>query len=377
MNDAEAVTAADGSVGLVEAHTFVYQKPFTFEDGQSLPEIRLRYETYGQLNKTKSNAIMVCHALSGDHHCAGVHDVRDRKPGWWDLMVGPGKPIDTRRFFVICSNCLGGCNGSTGPVSINPETQKRYNLTFPAVSIADMVRAQSYLCDFLGIDQLHCVIGGSMGGMQVLQWAIDFPERVRNIIPLATTGRQNAQIIGFNAVGRSAIVHDPKWQKGNYSSGDGPDVGLAVARMMAHITYLSNEGMQHKFGRSRRNDAKGHDFLDVEFEVESYLRYQGRTFVGRFDANSYLYLTKALDHFDLYGEDNDLEQSLSCVKARVLIVGFTSDWLYPPSENRAIVHALLRCGKEASYAEVSMNQGHDSFLIHSSELFKLVTAFLS
>ena len=249
MNDAEAVTAADGSVGLVEAHTFVYQKPFTFEDGQSLPEIRLRYETYGQLNKTKSNAIMVCHALSGDHHCAGVHDVRDRKSGWWDLMVGPGKPIDTRRFFVICSNCLGGCNGSTGPVSINPETQKRYNLTFPAVSIADMVRAQSYLCDFLGIDQLHCVIGGSMGGMQVLQWAIDFPERVRNIIPLATTGRQNAQIIGFNAVGRSAIVHDPKWQKGNYSSGDGPDVGLAVARMMAHITYLSNEGMQHKFGK--------------------------------------------------------------------------------------------------------------------------------
>jgi len=378
MNDAETAlpAASPGDVGLVEYHDFHSDEPFAFERGGRLEEgITLRYETYGHLDKTRGNAILICHALSGDHHCAGIHSIEDRKPGWWNNMIGPGKPIDTNRFYVICSNCLGGCQGSTGPVSINPATGKRYATDFPALTIRDMVAAQARLIEHLGIGRLFCVVGGSMGGMQALQWAIDYPERVGRILPMASTARQSAQAIAFNEVGRSAILRDPKWQDGHYEPGDGPDVGLAIARMMAHITYLSDVGLEEKFGRSRQVDRPSKELFDIEFEVESYLRYQGQSFVSRFDANSYLYLTKALDRFDLYGPGG-LEQTLAPMKARVLVVGFTSDWLFPPGQNRNIVHALLRLGKHATYAEVSMDLGHDSFLVDAPGLYDLVRAFL-
>ena len=377
MNDAEKIVHEDpGEVGLVEFHDFVSEQPFVFEQGGKIPAVTIRYETYGRLNPAKDNAILICHALSGDHHCAGIYSLQDRKPGWWNAMIGPGKPIDTSRFFVVCSNCIGGCQGSSGPSSLNPGTGQPYQLDFPLVTIADMVRAQKLLIEHLGIAELYCVIGGSMGGMQALQWAIDYPDVVRSVLGLATTARQNAQAIAFNEVGRVAITHDPAWQGGAYSAGRGPDVGLSIARMMAHITYLSDKGMDEKFGRNRRTgDATGKQF-DIEFEVEGYLRYQGKSFVNRFDANSYLFLTKALDRFDLYGSGGQLEDAFSHVQSRILIVGFTSDWLFPPEQNKAIVHALLRCGKAATYAELNMDLGHDSFLIESPELFTLVSSFL-
>lgn len=368
-----------GEIGLVQPRDFHSPKPFRFRSGQMIPELTLRYETYGQLNQQRDNAVLVCHALSGDHHCAGIHSIHDRKPGWWDNLIGPGKPLDTNRFFVICSNCLGGCQGSTGPASPHPETGQPYHLDFPLVTIADMVEAQYLMVtEGLGLPSLAAVIGGSMGGMQVLQWGIAFPGFVRKLLPLATTARQSAQAIAFNEVGRLAIMQDPHWQEGRYSSEKGPDVGLAVARMMAHITYLSDAGLQEKFGRDRvdqtTNSARSH--FDAEFQVESYLRYQGQSFINRFDANSYLYLTKALDRFDLYGPEGRMEDQLRAIEAETLVVGFTSDWLFPPDQNRAIVHALLRCGKHASYAEINMSLGHDSFLVHAPELYKLVRSFL-
>lgn len=294
-------------------------------------------------------------------------------------MVGPGKPIDTSNYFVICSNVLGGCQGSTGPGSINPKTGDRYNLEFPKLTVRDMVRAQALLVDGLGIDTLHAVIGGSMGGMQTLQWAIDYPDRVGRYIALACGARHTAQAIAFNDTGRQAIISDPDWQQGNYPKDAGPDRGLAVARMMAHITYLSDVGMESKFGRKRRfEDSPREDFddFDVEFEVESYLRYQGQSFVSRFDANTYLYLTKALDRFDLHGPVS-LDETLSKVTAPGLVIGFTSDWLYPPQGNREVVEALLRLGKQATYAELAMDLGHDSFLVRAPKLYKLIDHFLS
>lgn len=364
------------NIELVQYKSFTYRRTFVFQEGETLPEFTLRYETYGQLNAEKSNAILICHALSGDHHCAGIYHLQSRKKGWWDHIIGLDKPIDTNKYFVICSNCLGGCQGSSGPSSINPQTNQRYNLSFPSVSIEDMVRAQRCLIDHLGITSLHCVIGGSMGGMQALQWAILFPDMVRKIIAMATTARHSAQAIAFNAVGRSAIMQDTQWEAGNYPPEKGPEVGLAVARMMAHITYLSDRGMENKFGRNRRNNSPQSDIFDNDFEVEHYLRYQGKSFVSRFDANSYLYLTRAVDRFDLYGEEGHLEDSMSKIKARTLIIGFSSDWLYTPEQNRTIVHALLRCGKQASYAHMAMEHGHDSFLVHSPELYHLVNRFL-
>ncbi|QYY36944.1 homoserine O-acetyltransferase [Ruficoccus sp. ZRK36] len=380
MNDAEAAPVLDeGEVGLVEYHDFVCKEPFTFEEGGQLPGFTLRYETYGKLNAARDNAIFIFHALSGDHHCAGVYSLQDAKPGWWNNMIGPGKPIDTLKYFVVGSNCLGGCQGSTGPSSINPATGKRYGLSFPQVSIRDMVRAQRRLLDHLGIEKLHCVIGGSMGGMQALQWAIEYPDRVNSLLAMATTSRQSAQAIAFNEVGRSAIVQDPGWHEGDYEPGKGPNVGLAVARMMAHITYLSDEGLSRKFGRVRKREAESGSqggFFDVEFEVESYLRYQGKSFVNRFDANTYLYFTKALDRFDL-GKGGPLEKAFENLQARALVVGFTSDWLFPPGQNRDIAHAMLRSGKNASYAELNMDLGHDSFLIRAPELYELVSGFLT
>ena len=375
MNDSEqtAVPSDEGEVGIVEYQDFVSPGPFHFESGGSIPELRLRYETYGRLNEAKDNAILICHALTGDHHCAGVYSMDERKLGWWNFMIGPGKPINTSEYFVICSNTIGGCMGSSGPRSINPETRAPYNLGFPKITVRDMVRAQALLLDHLGIDSLHSVVGGSMGGMQTMQWVIDYPDRVRSYIALACCARHNAQTIAFNDTGRQAIITDPNWQLGNYTADSGPDQGLAVARMMAHITYLSDKGMEDKFGRKRRAAAEEH--FDVEFEVESYLRYQGQSFVTRFDANSYLYLTKALDRFDLHNPVS-LDDTLSAVTASGLIVGFTSDWLYPPQGNRELVEALLRLGKDASYAELEMDYGHDSFLVRAPKLYDLIRSFL-
>ena len=378
MNDSEKapLIPEEGEVGFVEHQDFVSEHPFEFVYGGKIPELRLRYETYGHLNAAKDNAILICHALSGDHHCAGVHDIEERKLGWWNFMVGPGKPIDTSRYFVICSNVLGGCQGSSGPGSIHPKTGKPYNLDFPKLTVQDMVKAQSLLIDSLGIDCLHAVIGGSMGGMQTLQWAIDFPERVGRYIALASGARHTAQAIAFNDTGRQAIIADPMWKQGAYDPNEGPDRGLAVARMMAHITYLSDAGMESKFGRKRRNVDESKEHFEVEFEVESYLRYQGASFVSRFDANTYLYLTKALDRFDLHSPDS-LDTTLNKVTAPGLVVGFTSDWLYPPQGNREIVESLLRIGKNATYAELTMDFGHDSFLVRAPKLYELIHSFLS
>lgn len=377
MNDSEQapLISEEGEVGLVEHQDFVSKHPFNFVSGASIPELRLRYETYGHLNAAKDNAILICHALSGDHHCAGAYDIVERKLGWWNFMVGPGKPIDTSRYFVICSNVLGGCNGSSGPGSTNPETNRPFNLDFPKLTIQDMIIAQSLLIDSFGIDKLHAVIGGSMGGMQTLLWAIEFPERVGRYIALASGARHSAQAIAFNDTGRQAIIADPNWKQGTYEPEQGPDLGLAVARMMAHITYLSDVGMESKFGRRRRDCEDSIEHFQVEFEVESYLRYQGSSFVSRFDANTYLYLTKALDRFDLHSP-NSLDETLSVIKAPGLVVGFTSDWLYPPQGNREIVEALLRLGKNATYAELAMDFGHDSFLVRAPRLYELIQAFL-
>ncbi len=375
--NSETLTAADpGEVGLVRYEDFEYTQPFTCKDGHTLPGFTLRYETYGRLNKDRSNAILVCHALSGDHHCAGVYSLNDRKPGWWNNMIGPHKPIDTEKYFVICSNCLGGCQGSTGPSSINPESGKPYHLDFPEITIEDMVRAQELLLrEHLALSSVYAVIGGSMGGMQVLQWAISFPGHIQRYMALATTARHSTQAIAFDEVGRQAIINDPDWKEGRYETNGGPNVGLAIARMMAHITYLSDEGMERKFGRAKREKDSRNPF-DVEFEVESYLRYQGQSFINRFDANTYLYFSKALDRFDLFAPTGRLEDNLIKAEGRFLIVGFTSDWLYPPEQNRAIAHALLRSGKHATFAEIPMDFGHDSFLVEAPDLYEIVQNFL-
>lgn len=379
MNPAkeDLAQAVDGEVGLVSPKDFHYSKPFEFESGQSIPEFTLRYETYGQLNAARSNVILIAHALTGDHHCAGVQSLKDRKPGWWNSLIGPGKPIDTTRYFVLCVNCIGGCQGSTGPKSIDPRTGQPYNLTFPFITIRDMVRSQKILLDHLGIPELYSVIGGSMGGMQVLQWAIEYPDFVKRIIPMATTWRQNAQAIAFDEVGRQAIMQDPEWETGDYDPKKGPNVGLAIARMMAHITYLSDLSMDRKFGRKRQEGKDNRYSFDIEFEVESYLRYQAESFVNRFDANTYLYFTRALGYFDLANAYGSLDQAFQNLKCKALSIGFTSDWLFPPDQNREIVLAMLRQGIEASYTQLDIDLGHDSFLIDSPELFGLVRDFLA
>lgn len=367
----------EGEVGLVRFEDFVCSEAFAFDDGQSIPGFTLRYETYGRMNADRTNGILICHALSGDHHCAGIHSLKDRKTGWWNNMIGPGKPIDTNRFYVVSSNCIGGCQGSSGPNSINPETGRPYNLAFPAVSIRDMVRTQRLLIDHLGLNGLDAVIGGSMGGMQVLQWGIEYPGFVRRLIPMATTSRHGSQAIAFNEVGRRAIMEDPEWLNGEYPADGGPRVGLSIARMMAHITYLSDKGMDRKFGRRRRDETEGTSPSGVDFEVWSYLRHQGRSFINRFDANTYIYFSRALDYFDLPGQYGSLEEAFRNLTSSVLVVGFASDWLFPPNQNREIVLAMLRAGKKASYAEVEMDLGHDSFLVESPDLYELVRAFLT
>lgn len=383
---------APDDVGLVVPRDFVHPRNFTFKNGQELAGLTLRYETYGTLNATRDNAVLICHALSGDHHCAGWHSTSDKKPGWWNNLIGPGKAVDTRRFFVVCANVPGGCQGSTGPSTINPSTGRAYGLRFPAVTIRDMVHAQKLLLDHLGVAELHTVIGGSMGGMTAMIFAIEFPRFVRRLLAMATTAREGAQAIAFNEVGRQAIMQDPAWLNGDYPRDSGPRVGLAIARMMAHITYLSDASMDRKFGRRPVQPRNGSSSpltglqpaapapapaaFDIQFEVESYLRYQGQSFINRFDANSYLYITRALDQFDLEHAYGSLEQAYAPVQAESLIIGFTSDWLFPPEQNRAIALALLRAGKRASYAELATDLGHDSFLLESEELYTLVRGFL-
>jgi homoserine O-acetyltransferase len=368
---------AGDDVGIVQPRDFAHPGPFTFKSGQTIQGFTLRYETYGVLNATRDNAILVCHALSGDHHCAGWHSESDPKPGWWNNLIGPGKALDTRRFFVVCANVLGGCQGSTGPSSNDPATGRPYGIRFPFVTVRDMVISQKLLLDHLGVAELHAVIGGSMGGMTAMMFAMEYPQFTRRQIVMASTSNESAQAIAFNEVGRQAIMQDTAWNNGDYARDGGPRVGLAIARMMAHITYLSDAGMDRKFGRRKRESAGGEAYtFDAQFEVESYLRHQGQSFINRFDANSYLYITRAIDQFDPARASGSLEQAFAPVRAESLVVGFTSDWLFPPEQNRAIALALLRAGKRASYAELSTDLGHDSFLLESDALYALVRGFL-
>ena len=365
------------SVGVVETKYYNLSEELKLESGDRLMDVTIAYETYGTLNKQKSNAILVCHALSGDAHVAGWHE-GDRKPGWWDNIIGPGKCLDTDRYFIICSNVIGGCQGSTGPSSTNPETGKPYALKFPIITIKDMVKAQKKLIDHLEIKQLFSVVGGSMGGMQVLQWCVSYPDMVRSAIPIATTSYSSPQQIAFNEVGRRAIISDPHWNEGNYYTGEFPDSGLALARMIGHITYLSNESMYEKFGRRLQDKEEyGFDF-STDFEVESYLHYQGNTFTKRFDANSYLYISKAIDYFDLTENGTlSLSEAFKDVKARVLVISVDSDWLYTPAESKEIVMALTANEVEVSYCQIKSSYGHDAFLLEIGQLSYIINGFYS
>jgi homoserine O-acetyltransferase len=352
-------------------------KPLRLDAGVNLSPFQVAYQTYGSLNAARTNAVLVCHALTGDQHVANVHPVTG-KNGWWDTMVGPGRPIDTERYFVICPNVIGACMGSSGPASTNPQTNEPWGLDFPVITIRDMVRAQAMLLDHLGIDSLFSVAGGSMGGMQVLQWTASYPERVFSALPIAASTRHSAQNIAFHEVGRQAIMADPEWCKGRYLVEQrDPRKGLAVARMGAHITYLSDAALHRKFGR-RFQDRDNPTFsFDADFQVESYLRHQGISFVERFDANSYLYLTRAMDYFDLAADyDGVLANAWKQSPTRFCVISFTSDWLFPTAESRAIVHALNAGGARVSFAEIVTDKGHDAFLLDEPEFFAIMRGFL-
>lgn len=353
-------------------------EPLALDCGVDLAQYSIAYQTYGTLNADKSNAVIVCHALTGDQHVANVHPVTG-KPGWWETMVGPGKPIDTNRFFVICANHIGGCLGSTGPSSVNPGTGRAYGLDFPVITIRDMVRAQAHLVDRLGIKDLFCVVGGSMGGMQVLEWAATYKDRVFAAIPIATAARHSSQNIAFHEVGRQAVMADPDWRGGRYiDEGTQPRKGLAVARMAAHITYLSDEALHRKFGRNLQDRDRVTFGFDADFQVESYLRHQGYTFVDRFDANSYLYMTRAMDYFDLAADHGgDLAEAFKGTETRFCCVSFTSDWLFPTEEMRTVVQALNAVAANVSFVEIETDKGHDAFLLDEPELFDAVSGFLS
>ena len=356
---------------------FGMDKPLRLDAGIDLAPFQIAYQTYGTLNAERSNAVLICHALTGDQHVANLHPVT-QKSGWWETMVGPGRPIDTERYFVICPNVVGACMGTTGPASTNPRTGMCWGLDFPVITIRDMVRAQAMLLDELAIPSLFSIAGGSMGGMQVLQWCASYPRRVFSALPIAASTRHSAQNIAFHEVGRQAVMADPEWRHGRYfAEGTDPRRGLAVARMGAHITYLSDAALHRKFGR-RFQDRDNPTFsFDADFQVESYLRHQGISFVERFDANSYLYLTRAMDYFDLAADcDGVLARAFKDTPTRFCVISFTSDWLFPTSESRAIVHALNAGGARVSFAEIETDKGHDAFLLEEPELFAIVRGFL-
>ena len=354
------------------------QAPLRLECGVDLANFPVAYQTYGKLNFEKSNAILVCHALSGDQFVANTHPLTG-KPGWWELVVGPGKLLNTDRYFIICSNILGGCMGTVGPKEINPKTGKIWGLDFPVITIRDMVHAQAMLLDYLHIEKLFCAIGGSAGGMQVLEWAATYPERLCTAVPIATASHHSAQNIAFDEVGRQAIMADPDWHGGNYQEeGTNPYRGLAIARMVAHITYLSEPSLQRKFGRRLQDRAAVTFGFDADFQVESYLRHQGSTFVDRFDANSYLYITRAMDYFDLEKQFNgNLSLAFKNTKSKFCVISFSSDWLYPTIENKEIVIALNACGANVGFVEINSDKGHDSFLLDVPEFLKTISEFLN
>ena len=355
----------EDSVGLVEPRIATFAEPLALACGRELADYQLVYETYGELNAARSNAVLICHALSGHHHAAGYHNPDDRKPGWWDSAIGPGKPIDTNRFFVVALNNLGGCNGSTGPTSLNPASGKPYGADFPVVTVEDWVHSQARLADRLGIQQWAAVVGGSLGGMQALQWTISYPERVRHCLCIASAPRLSAENIAFNEVARQSILTDPDFHGGHFYEHDVlPRRGLRLARMVGHITYLSDDAMGAKFGRELKTDRLNYDVQGVEFQVESYLRYQGEEFSTRFDANTYLLMTKALDYFDpAAAHGGDLARAMAPAKADFCLMSFTTDWRFSPARSRELVDALLAARKNVSYVEIDAPQGHDSFLL--------------
>jgi homoserine O-acetyltransferase len=365
-----------GSVGYVDTLYYQFGLPpneLTLESGEKLGPITVAYETYGELNTDRSNAILILHALTGDAHAAGFHK-GEEKPGWWDDMIGPGKAFDTRKYFVICSNILGGCRGTTGPSSINPKTGRRYGLDFPIITISDMVQVQKHLLYHLRIDRLLSVAGGSMGGMQALEWLTRHPDRLKSAIIIATAAEHSAQQIALNEVGRQAIMADPHWKEGHYYGGHLPAKGLAVARMVGHITYMSETSMGEKFGRRLTDNGKKHKF-SIDFEVEDYLHNRGNNFVKRFDANSYLYITKAIDSFDV-SRGKPLQDAFKGIKARALVLAFKSDWLYPASQSLEIVKACKLAGIDTTYCEIDSTYGHDAFLLEIEEESHLVKHFL-
>ncbi|MDE2117964.1 MAG: homoserine O-acetyltransferase [Betaproteobacteria bacterium] len=365
------------SVGVVSAQRAQFDTPLLFKSGAELPRYELVYETYGTLNRDKSNAILVCHALSGHHHVAGYYADDPNNVGWWDTMIGPGKPIDTSKFFVIGVNNLGGCHGSTGPSSTNPETGKPYGASFPVVTVEDWVESQARLADLLGIRQFAAVMGGSLGGMQAMQWSLSHPERVRHVLAIATAPRLTAENIAFNDVARNAILTDPDFHGGNfYGHGVVPTRGLRLARMLGHITYLSDDAMADKFGRGLRSGKYGYSY-DIEFEIESYLRHQGDKFAAHFDANTYLLMTKALDYFDpAHEHGDDLNKAFAAARANFLVLSFTTDWRFSPERSRAIVKALLHNRLNVSYGEITSTHGHDSFLMQHTHYHEVMHAYL-
>jgi homoserine O-acetyltransferase len=367
----------DNSVGTVTAQRATFDTPLTFRSGAVLPHYELAYETYGALNQDKSNAILVCHALSGPHHVAGHYAGDTKNVGWWDNMIGPGKPVDTDRFFVIGVNNLGGCHGSTGPSSLDPKTGKPYGANFPVVTVEDWVESQARLADQLGIRQFSAVMGGSLGGMQAIQWSLSFPERVRHALVIAAAPHLTAENIAFNDVARNAILTDPDFHGGNfYEHGLVPKRGLRLARMLGHITYLSDDAMADKFGRSLRSGKLGYGY-DIEFEIESYLRYQGDKFASYFDANTYLLMTKALDYFDpARAYDGNLDKAFSAARSDFLVVSFTTDWRFAPERSREIVNALLHNHRNVSYAEIASTHGHDSFLMPDQHYHEVMRSYL-
>jgi homoserine O-acetyltransferase len=367
-----------GSVGIVSAQRATFEEPLNFSCGKVLPRYELMYETYGTLNADRSNAILICHALSGHHHVAGSYADDEKNIGWWDNMIGPGKPVDTDRFFVIGLNNLGGCHGSTGPASIDPSTGKPYGSDFPIVTVEDWVHAQARLADKLGIRQFAAIIGGSLGGMQAMQWSITYPERVRNVLAIATAPHLTTENIAFNDVARNAILTDPDFHGGDfYQFGVVPTRGLRLARMLGHITYLSDDAMAGKFGRGLRSGEYKYGY-DIEFEVESYLRYQGDKFAAYFDANTYLLMTKALDYFDpARHTEHNLARAFASVRANYLVVSFSSDWRFSPDRSREIVKALLHNKRDVSYAEITSQHGHDSFLMQDEQYFAVMRNYLN